>query len=141
MGPTIWGTASGVWIERAAVILSAPSPEQHAFTPFDHKLETTYDRIVGGEMAFNSGVYDPHRKPDKVTENKKREKERQEFFEEFSEANPNGKPIFKKGERSFTLIFTKSVGNKRKPKKTNKKKILKQSVKRSKRRGKIAHLF
>ncbi|QKN14320.1 hypothetical protein HR059_07525 [Sinorhizobium meliloti WSM1022] len=86
-------------------------------------------------MAFNSGVYDPHRKPDKVTENKKREKERQEFFEEFSEANPNGMPIFKKGERSFTLVFTKSVGKKRKSKKLNIKRMLKQSVKRSKRRG------
>lgn len=86
-------------------------------------------------MAFNSGVYDPHRKPDKVTKNKRREKERQEFFIEFSEENPSGNPIFKEGERPFTLIFTERVGKKKKSKKLNKKNTLKQSVKRSKRRG------
>lgn len=86
-------------------------------------------------MAFNSGVYDPHRKPDKVKENKKREKERQQFFEELSEVNPSGSPIFKEGERPFTLVFTERAGKKRKPKRTNKKKVLKQMVKRSRRRG------
>lgn len=75
-------------------------------------------------MAFNSGVYDPHRKPDKVTENKKREKDRQEFFHELSEANPNGKPFFEKGERPFSLAHTKSVGRSYNSKKTNKKKTL-----------------
>ncbi len=85
-------------------------------------------------MAFNSGLYDPHRKPDKVTENKKREKERQEFFNELSETNPKEDPVFKEGERPFALIFTQPVGKKRKTRRVNKANLLKQSVKRSKRR-------
>lgn len=86
-------------------------------------------------MAFNSGVYDPHRKPDQITENKKREKERQEFFNELSEENPGGNPVFKKGERPFTLVFTERAAKKKKSKKPDIKKMLKQSVKRSRRRG------